>query len=56
MPILYSAAKRVPWMKVWAAAVWLAANVGCGGRLQSLTPNPTRWSPDSIRRKATLPR
>ena len=25
MPAAASLAKRVPWMKVWAAAVWLAA-------------------------------
>ena len=25
MPTAFSIAKRVPWMKVWAAAVWLTA-------------------------------
>lgn len=25
MPTAFSLAKRVPWMKVWAAAVWLVA-------------------------------
>ena len=25
MPTAFSLAKRVPWMKVWAAAVWLTA-------------------------------
>ena len=25
MPTAFSIAKRVPWMKVWAAAVWLVA-------------------------------
>ena len=25
MPTAFSVAKRVPWLKVWAAAAWLAA-------------------------------
>ncbi|HET6999187.1 MAG TPA: hypothetical protein VFI03_11410 [Solirubrobacterales bacterium] len=44
MPTAFSIAKRVPWMKVWAAAVWLTAK----GRAH-LNDNLTESERDELR-------